>query len=78
MRVMPDLDIGLVTTCLCVRDVSDQSNNQSNLQSGIAGEPDVTHRTSWRESTGNCSGRPKAFGQHCAETEQGANATSEI
>ena len=31
-----------------------------------AGEPDVTHRTSWRESTGECSGRPTAFGQYYA------------
>ena len=31
-----------------------------------AGEPDVTHRTSWPESTGECNGRPKVFGQHCA------------
>ena len=27
------------------------------------GEPGVTHRTSRHESTGECSGRPKAFGQ---------------
>ena len=25
------------------------------------GEPDVAHRTSWPESTGECSGRPKVF-----------------
>ena len=30
------------------------------------GEPDVIYWTSWRESTDECSGRPKAFGQHCA------------
>ena len=27
------------------------------------GEPDVTHQTSWLESTSECSGRPQAFGQ---------------
>ena len=27
------------------------------------GEPDVAHQTSWLESTSECSGRPKAFGQ---------------
>ena len=36
-------------------------------------QPDVTHRTSWRESTGEYSGRPKAFSQHCAPKE--ANVT---
>ena len=30
------------------------------------GEPDVTHRTSGPESTGECSGRPEVLGQHCA------------
>ena len=31
-----------------------------------AGEPDVTHRTSWPGSTGECSGRLEVIGQHCA------------
>ena len=35
------------------------------------GEPDVTHRISWPERTGDCSGRSKVFGQLQKE----ANAT---
>ena len=41
------------------------SINQSMEFTVHVGEPDVTHRTSWFASTGECSGRPKAFGQHC-------------
>ena len=43
-----------------------QHINQSMEFTVRVGEPDVTHRTSWLESTGECSGRPKVFGQHCA------------
>ena len=34
--------------------------NQSMEFTVRVGEPDVTHWTSWLESTGECSGRPKA------------------
>ena len=42
------------------------SINQSMEFAVRVGEPDVTHWTSWPENTGECSGRPKVFGQHCA------------
>ena len=51
-----------------------QPTNQSITERTVrVGEPDVIHQTSWRKSTDECSGRPKAFGQHCAPKE--ANAT---
>ena len=42
------------------------SINQSMEFTVRVGEPDVAHWTSWLESTGECSGRPKAFGENCA------------
>ena len=44
------------------RDTVNQSINGFIVR---VGEPDVTHHTSWPESTGECSGRTKEFSQHC-------------
>lgn len=40
--------------------------NQSIQRTVGGGEPDVIHRTSWRESTGECSERRQTFGYLCA------------
>ena len=50
-----------------IKMVSAPTNTNQSMEFTVrVAEPDVTHWTSWRESTGECSGRPKAFGQHCA------------